>query len=64
MTRREVVEYLEETLFPRELRSYIAITCPNCKNMGNVDGRVCPICQGERFIVPKEFIQHTKEGGY
>lgn len=62
MTKQEVVQYLKDNLTADELRGPIAITCPNCKSTGWVGlFQTCPICEGERFIRPKKFIEKTKQ---
>lgn len=61
MKHKEIAEYLDDFLFPREKNGLSVITCPNCKSTGLVENETCPICEGDRFINPKTFIKKHKE---
>ena len=61
MTPKEVIEYWEKTLTNEEIKK-VAITCPNCRNAGHIDGQVCPICKGNRLLKPRNFIKEHKGG--
>ena len=35
---------------------YITVPCPTCKKSGKRGNKICPLCEGEKYIqVPEEY---------
>lgn len=61
--RKNIIPYLKEILKPKEIRNpFLYLTCPHCKNIGEINNSTCPVCEGKRFINPKKYISKEKRG--